>query len=105
MGQIMEVTEHFPEPLEGSLGDVLMMNFNPGYWPSHRVGERTRSLILELLDKPLFPEEIAERTCRSVRQVRRQINRLLSEGRVKRLGSGQIINLCVLQTSKETGHI
>lgn len=88
MRQIMEVTER-------SRGEVLAMEFNPDYWPSHRMGEETRNSILSLLDNPLFPEEIAAKVHRSVRQVRRQITRLSSEGLVKRLPSGQIVKLCV----------
>jgi predicted transcriptional regulator len=81
------------------------MHFNPDSWPSHRQGEQTRSQILSLLDTPLSPEEIAHTVCRSVRQVRRQISWLVSEGKVKRLANGQIIKVCYQNAVQEKGHI
>ena len=61
------------------------MNFDPEQWNCHKKGQDARSLILENL--PADVETLCKTVGRSQSQVKRHIQTLRAEGKVKRQGA------------------
>lgn len=68
------------------------MNFDPEQWNCHRKGQQVRSLILANLPADL--ETLSQALGRSQSQIRRHIQTLRAEGKVKRQGA-LIISACM----------
>lgn len=68
------------------------MNFDPEQWNCHRKGQQVRSLILENLPADL--ETLCKTVGRSQSQVKRHIQTLRAEGKIKRQGS-IIVTACM----------
>lgn len=68
------------------------MNFDPEQWNCHKKGQDARSLILENL--PADVETLCKTVGRSPQQIKRHIQTLAIEGKIKRQGA-LIISACM----------